>query len=132
MTKPCVLGIIPARYASSRLPGKPLAKIADKPMIQWVYERCRTASLLDELVVATDDARIVSAVEAFGGRAVMTSPDHPSGTDRLAEAVQGLAGDIVVNIQGDQPFIDPQMIEEGGSANVGGADVGDGDVDACN
>ena len=92
MTKPCVLGIIPARYASSRLPGKPLAKIADKPMIQWVYERCRTASLLDELVVATDDARIVAAVEGFGGRAVMTSPDHPSGTDRLAEAVQGLAG----------------------------------------
>ncbi|MDQ1257326.1 MAG: 3-deoxy-manno-octulosonate cytidylyltransferase [Candidatus Hydrogenedentes bacterium] len=112
MTKPIVGGFIPARYASTRLPGKPLAEILGKPMIQRVYERCLQAQSLDLVWVATDDERIVRAVEAFGGRAVMTSPSHPSGTDRLAEAVQQTDADIVVNIQGDQPFIDPRMIEE--------------------
>ncbi len=110
--KPSVIGIIPARYASTRLPGKALKTILGKPMIQRVYERCRGASGLDALYVATDDTRIVEAVESFGGRALMTSPNHPSGTDRLAEAARDLVADIVVNIQGDQPFIDVGMISE--------------------
>ena len=107
-----VIGLIPARYASTRLPGKPLCPVLGKPMIQRVYERCRLARSLDEVAVATDDRRIAGAVEAWGGRAIMTSPDHPSGTDRLAEAMQAIDGDIIVNIQGDQPFLDPVMIEE--------------------
>jgi len=107
-----VVGVIPARYASTRLPGKALRTILGKPMIQRVYERCLEAELLDSVCVATDDDRIANAVEAFGGRAIMTSPDHPSGTDRLAEAVRGMDADIIVNIQGDQPFIDPVMIDE--------------------
>ena len=107
-----VVGIIPARYGSTRLPGKVLKPILGKSMIQRVYEACLRTKALDALWVATDDARVVAAVEAFGGRALMTSPDHPSGTDRLAEAVHSLDADIVVNIQGDQPFIDPVMIEE--------------------
>ncbi|MCX5772842.1 MAG: 3-deoxy-manno-octulosonate cytidylyltransferase [Candidatus Hydrogenedentes bacterium] len=107
-----VVGLIPARYGSTRLPGKPLKPICGKPMIQRVYERCAGCSMLDSVRVVTDDVRIVEAVEAFGGKAVMTRPDHPSGTDRLAEAVKSMPADIVVNIQGDQPFIDPAMIEE--------------------
>jgi 3-deoxy-manno-octulosonate cytidylyltransferase (CMP-KDO synthetase) len=107
-----VIGVIPARYASTRLPGKALREIGGKTMIQRVYERCADARALDALYVATDDGRILQAVQAFGGRAVMTSPDHASGTDRIAEAVQSLPADIVVNIQGDQPFLDPVMIEE--------------------
>lgn len=107
-----VAGLIPARYGSTRLPGKPLKPILGKPMIQRVYERSLQAGLLDSVCVVTDDARIVEAVEGFGGRAVMTRADHPSGTDRLAEAVQSMDADVVVNIQGDQPFIDPAMIEE--------------------
>jgi 3-deoxy-manno-octulosonate cytidylyltransferase (CMP-KDO synthetase) len=112
-----VAGVIPARYASNRLPGKVLELICGTPMIQRVYERSLQAGVLDAVVVAADDERIAKAVEAFGGRVVMTSPDHASGTDRLAEVVQradsGIAdAPIVVNIQGDQPFIDPSMIEE--------------------
>ena len=113
MTKARVAGIIPARYGSTRLPGKPLKSILGKPMIQRVCERCAQAQLLDIICVATDDERIVQAVEGFGGQAVMTRPDHLSGTDRLAEAARALDVDVVVNIQGDQPFIDPVMIEEG-------------------
>jgi 3-deoxy-manno-octulosonate cytidylyltransferase (CMP-KDO synthetase) len=112
MSAPRTVGIIPARYGSTRLPGKALRTILGRPMIQRVYERCREAPVLDAVYVATDDRRIVDVVAGFGGRAVMTSPDHPSGTDRLAEAVQTMDADIVVNIQGDQPFIDPIMIEE--------------------
>jgi len=107
-----VAGMIPARYGSTRLPGKALKLIRGKPMIQRVYERSKQASVLDLVCVATDDERIARTVEGFGGRAIMTSPDHPSGTDRLAEAVQSLEAQIVVNIQGDQPFMDPVMIEE--------------------
>ncbi len=113
MSKPRVAGLIPARYGSTRLPGKPLKPILGKSMIQRVCERCAEADLLDVVCVATDDARILDAVEGFGGQAVMTRPDHLSGTDRLAEAAQSLDVDIVVNIQGDQPFVDPVMIEEG-------------------
>jgi len=107
-----VVGIIPARYGSSRLPGKPLHLIDGVSMIQRVYERCATARAIDELVVATDDVRIHDAVLAFGGKAVMTRVDHASGTDRLAEAAAALSGDIIVNIQGDQPFFDGMMIPE--------------------
>lgn len=112
MQHPVVAGLIPARYASTRLPGKALKPILGKPMIQRVFERSTQARTLDIIAVATDDARIVAAVEEFGGQAILTSPDHPSGTDRLAEAVQSLEAEIVVNIQGDQPFIDPAMIDE--------------------
>lgn len=107
-----VVGMIPARYASTRLSGKVLKPILGKSMIQRVYERSSQADVLDQVIVATDDERIVREVEGFGGRAIMTSPDHASGTDRLAEAVQSVDADVVVNIQGDQPFIDPVMIEE--------------------
>jgi 3-deoxy-manno-octulosonate cytidylyltransferase (CMP-KDO synthetase) len=107
-----VIGIIPARYGSTRLPGKALKLILGKPMIQRVLECCLTARILDSVWVATDDERIAHAVEAIGGRAIMTSPHHPSGTDRLAEAVTKIEADIVVNLQGDQPFLDAGMIEE--------------------
>ena len=113
MSNEKVAGVIPARYGSSRLPGKPLKTIGGKTMIERVYERCLQADLLDFVVVATDDTRIVDAVEAFGGQAVMTKVDHLSGTDRLAEAASKLDADIIVNIQGDQPFVDPVMIGEG-------------------
>jgi 3-deoxy-manno-octulosonate cytidylyltransferase (CMP-KDO synthetase) len=107
-----VVGIIPARFASSRLPGKPLAPIAGKPMIQHVYEQARRATRLSEVLVATDTPEIVAAVEAFGGRAVMTRADHPTGTDRLAEVAQSLPeAEIIVNIQGDEPLIDPAAID---------------------
>jgi len=107
-----VAGIIPARYGSTRLPGKALKLIHGKPMIQRVYERSKQAGVLDLVCVATDDERIARVVAGFGGRAIMTSPDHPTGTDRLAEAVRSLEAKVVVNIQGDQPFIDSVMIEE--------------------
>ena len=110
--QPRVVGIIPARYASTRLPGKAIHPILGKPMIQRVLERCLPSKLLDSVWVATDDERIARVVEAVGGRFVMTSPDHPSGTDRLAEAITKIDGDIVVNLQGDQPFLDVQMIED--------------------
>ncbi len=112
MSKVKVGGIIPARYGSTRLPGKALAPILGKFMIQRVYERVCAASVLDLVFIATDDGRIVDAVKAFGGNAIMTAPDHASGTDRVAEAARTLEFDIVVNIQGDQPFIDPVMIDE--------------------
>ncbi len=106
-----VAAVIPARYHSSRLPGKPLADIAGAPMIRWVYERARKAQRVDEVWVATDDERILHAVEQFGGNCRMTSPDHPSGTDRIAEVVQDMDWDIVVNIQADEPLILPEMID---------------------
>jgi 3-deoxy-manno-octulosonate cytidylyltransferase (CMP-KDO synthetase) len=110
-----VYGIIPARYASTRLPGKILADIAGRPMIQHVYERARRSPSLDRLVVATDDDRIYRKVLEFGGEALKTSPRHPSGTDRAAEAVQILGAredDLIVNIQGDQPLFEPGMVDE--------------------
>ncbi len=106
-----VLCVIPARYASSRFPGKPLAPIAGKPMIQWVCERAAAAETVDEVLVATDDSRIREAVRAFGGRAVMTRPDHPSGTDRIAEAVRPRNAAIIVNLQGDEPLMPPEIID---------------------
>jgi len=106
------IGVIPARYASTRLPGKPLLDIGGKPMIQHVYERSRKASRIDDVIVATDDHRIIEAVEGFGGRAVMTSRDHRNGTSRAAEVVANMDVELVVNIQGDEPLIMPEMIDE--------------------
>ena len=106
------VGIIPARYASTRLPGKPLKDIGGKPMIQHVYERTLQAQLIDEVVVATDDKRIVDAVRLFGGTSVMTSVDHPNGTSRAAEVVRNMDVDLIINIQGDEPFIKTEMIDE--------------------
>jgi 3-deoxy-manno-octulosonate cytidylyltransferase (CMP-KDO synthetase) len=103
--------IIPARYASTRFPGKPLADLCGKPMVQWVYERAAECSVIDDVIVATDDARIVAAVHSFGGNVVMTRADHPTGTDRLAEVAAGLDAELIVNVQGDEPLIDPAMIE---------------------
>jgi len=110
--KPRIVGVIPARYASSRFPGKALAELAGKPMVQHVVERATRAALLDEVLVATDDSRIADAVHRFGGKARMTSPEHPSGTDRIAEVVGDLACDLVVNIQGDEPLIEPAVIDQ--------------------
>ena len=108
-----VIGVIPARYGSTRLEGKVLAKINGKPLIQWVYEYAKQSTILDDLLVAVDDPRVQECVEGFGGNAVMTSLHHKSGTDRVAEVVEKIAADIVVNIQGDMPLIDPLMIDEG-------------------
>jgi 3-deoxy-manno-octulosonate cytidylyltransferase (CMP-KDO synthetase) len=107
-----VLAVIPARYASTRFPGKPLVDIHGKPMIQWVYERTQSCPSIDEVLVATDDLRIAEAVKVFGGQVVMTSPDHVSGTDRIREAVElsEIDCDIVLNVQGDEPGIDPDHL----------------------
>ncbi|MFQ5894541.1 MAG: 3-deoxy-manno-octulosonate cytidylyltransferase [Nitrospinota bacterium] len=112
-----VLCVIPVRWASTRFPGKALAPVAGKPMVQHVWERTRAARLVDEVVVATDDERIRRAVESFGGRALMTPAECPSGTDRAAEAVrlllasEGLSAEVVVNVQGDEPLVRPEMVE---------------------
>ncbi|MCS7043005.1 MAG: 3-deoxy-manno-octulosonate cytidylyltransferase [Bryobacteraceae bacterium] len=108
---PLVLGVIPARFASSRFPGKPLVSIDGKPMIQHVWERARLARTLSRLLVATDDGRIASAAAQFGAEVALTSPDHPSGTDRVAEAAAATDAEIVVNIQGDEPLIEPAAID---------------------
>ena len=107
-----VTAIIPARYASTRFPGKPLADILGRPMIEHVYRRTAAASTIDRVIVATDDQRIFDAVIAFGGEAAMTRADHPSGTDRLAEVAAGIDAEILVNVQGDEPLIAPQMIDQ--------------------
>lgn len=108
---PKVIAVIPARWASSRFPGKPLALIKGKPMIQWVFEQTSKAKSVSEVIVATDDARILEAVNGFGGNAVMTSPDHESGTDRIAEVARDRNCEIVVNVQGDEPLIPPANID---------------------
>lgn len=108
-----VHGIIPARYDSSRFPGKPLVDINGKSMIQRVYEQCKKSRLLTAVYVATDDDRIREEVTSFGGHAVMTGKHHQSGTDRIAEAAAIVGGaDLIINIQGDEPFIDPNLIDE--------------------
>ena len=113
-----IYGIIPSRFGSSRFPGKPIHVIAGKPLVAWVVEAVKRAKRLDDVVVATDDARIVSAVEACGGKAVMTPSELPSGTDRIACAARIVCGgdvaddDILENIQGDEPLIDPALIDE--------------------
>jgi 3-deoxy-manno-octulosonate cytidylyltransferase (CMP-KDO synthetase) len=108
---PKVIAVIPARWESSRFPGKPLALIKGKPMIQWVFEQASKAKSISEVIVATDDIRILETVNNFGGNAVMTSPDHESGTDRIAEVVRDKKCEIVVNVQGDEPLISPGNID---------------------
>jgi len=105
------IAIIPARFESTRFPGKPLVKIVDKTMIQHVYERSLQAKSVAGVIVATDDARILQAVEAFGGQAQMTSPLHRSGTDRVAEVAALSDADVIVNVQGDEPLIDPEALD---------------------
>lgn len=107
-----ILGVLPARWSSTRFPGKPLHLIAGKPLIQHVWERCQACSRLDDIIVATDDIRIRDAVIAFGGKVTLTSPDHPTGTDRIAEAAMAVPqATHIVNIQGDEPLIDPSLID---------------------
>jgi 3-deoxy-manno-octulosonate cytidylyltransferase (CMP-KDO synthetase) len=117
---PVVVGVIPARLGSTRLPEKCLIPICGKPLVCWVVERALQACRLDSVLVATDDRRILEAVENIGADAVMTDPDHPSGTDRVAEAVRTRHADIVVNIQGDEPMIDPALIDALSSAVTDG------------
>jgi 3-deoxy-manno-octulosonate cytidylyltransferase (CMP-KDO synthetase) len=102
--------VIPARFGSTRFPGKPLADLAGKPLIEHVYQRACEAAV-EEVIVATDDSRIQEAVMAFGGRCVMTDPEHQSGSDRLGEVALGLDAGIIVNVQGDEPLIDPEIID---------------------
>jgi 3-deoxy-manno-octulosonate cytidylyltransferase (CMP-KDO synthetase) len=112
-TSTYILGVLPARWGSTRFPGKPLHLIAGKPLIQHVWERCQECSKLDQVIVATDDERIKDAVLAFGGQVAMTSPDHPTGTDRIAETAQAVPqATHILNIQGDEPLIDPALIDE--------------------
>jgi 3-deoxy-manno-octulosonate cytidylyltransferase (CMP-KDO synthetase) len=106
-----ILGVIPARFASSRYPGKALAKLAGKPMIEHVWERANMSRYLSDVLVATDDDRIANAVHKFGGRVRMTRADHPTGTDRLAEVASSEDAALYVNIQGDEPLIDPEAID---------------------
>jgi 3-deoxy-manno-octulosonate cytidylyltransferase (CMP-KDO synthetase) len=125
MTFDTAIAIIPARYDSTRLPGKPIVEIEGKTLIERVYRRVEEAELVDRIVVATDDVRVRRAVEKFGGEVVMTRADHPSGTDRIAEAAQRLDPQtLVVNVQGDEPLIEPAVIDQAvAAARAGDADV---------
>ena len=114
-----IVAIIPARYAATRLPGKPLSQIHGKTMIERVHERAREAKRVDRVLVATDDDRIADAVRAFGGEAVLTSPRHATGTDRLAEVARSIDAEIVINVQGDEPMLDPSGIDAVADALVG-------------
>ncbi len=111
MTHRKTIAVIPARYASTRFPGKVLADLCGKPMIQHVWEKAM-ASKADEVLIATDDEKVVEAVTGFGGKAVMTSPNHPSGTDRIFEAVSGTDAEIIINVQGDEPLIPVEVIDQ--------------------
>ena len=106
-----VVVVIPARFGSTRLPGKPLVNLAGKPMVQRVYERAKEARSATRVIVATDDERIVKAVESFGGEARMTRPGHRTGTERIAEVAAHTEGDVFVNVQGDEPLLDPQAVD---------------------
>jgi 3-deoxy-manno-octulosonate cytidylyltransferase (CMP-KDO synthetase) len=117
-----IVGLIPARYGAVRFPGKPLSLLAGKPMIQHVLEAARGARRLDEVAVATDDERIADAVRAIGGRAVMTSAQAPSGTDRLAEAARSLPADVYVNIQGDEPLMSSENVDRAVETLLAGED----------
>ena len=111
-TQTKISAVIPARYASTRFEGKPLADILGKPMIQYVYEGVCQSKLIDEVIVATDDQRIIEVVKSFGGKAVMTSPTHFTGTDRVAEVAKKLKSEIIVNVQGDEPLIKGGIIDK--------------------
>jgi len=111
MSSPKVVVVIPARYASTRLPGKPLVPLAGQPMIQRVYERAKAAQRVDQVIVATDDERILKTVQGFGGEARMTRTEHRTGTERVAEVAAHVAGDVFVNVQGDEPLLDPASVD---------------------
>jgi 3-deoxy-manno-octulosonate cytidylyltransferase (CMP-KDO synthetase) len=111
MSDPQVIVVIPSRYAATRLPGKPLVNLAGKPMVQRVYEQAKLAQTIHRVLVATDDQRIVDAVLAFGGEVRMTRSDHRTGTERIAEVAAHQAGDVFVNVQGDEPLIDPVAVD---------------------
>jgi 3-deoxy-manno-octulosonate cytidylyltransferase (CMP-KDO synthetase) len=111
MSSENIVVVIPARYGSTRLPGKPLVPLAGKPMIQHVWERARMAQRISRVIVATDDERIQRAVEAFGGEAVMTRSDHRTGTERVAEVAARVTADVYVNVQGDEPLLDPAAVD---------------------
>lgn len=106
-----IIAVIPARYASTRFPGKPLVDILGKPMIQRVYEQVKQAKTLSDVIIATDDERIFKAVESFGGKVMMTSAQHKNGTERCAEVADKNEADVIINIQGDEPFIEPEQID---------------------
>lgn len=108
---PQVIGVIPARYASTRLPGKPLVEIAGKPLVRWVWEAARRAKSLESVLIATDDERIAVAARGFGAEVAMTPPECPSGTDRIAAALAGREAGIVVNVQGDEPLLNPETVD---------------------
>ncbi len=107
-----IVGVIPARFGSTRFAGKVLASIHGKPMVQHVYERAMRAKRIERVLVATEDERVVQAVKSFGGEAVMTSPSHVCGTDRIAEAIANLEASVILNIQGDEPMLAPEMVDE--------------------
>jgi 3-deoxy-manno-octulosonate cytidylyltransferase (CMP-KDO synthetase) len=111
MSPPQAIVVIPARYGSTRLPGKPLVPLAGQPMIQRVYERAKAARTVDRVIVATDDDRILKAVQAFGGEGRMTRPDHRTGTERVAEVAAHVEGNVFVNVQGDEPLLDPTAVD---------------------
>ena len=126
-TESKVIAVIPARWGSTRFPGKPLALIKGKPMIQWVFEQTSKAKSVSEVIIATDDSRILEVANNFGGNAVMTSVNHGSGTDRIAEVIYNKKCEIVVNVQGDEPLIEPKDIltvlrarESDGETSLGG------------
>lgn len=116
MSSSNVVVVIPARYGSTRLPGKPLVSLAGQPMIQRVYERAKAAQRVNRVIVATDDDRILKAVLAFGGEARMTRPDHRTGTERVAEVAAHETGEVFVNVQGDEPLLDPAAVDTAVSA----------------
>jgi len=111
MNSPKVIAVIPARYHSTRFPGKPLALISEKPLLQWVWEATKKAKSIERVIIATDDARISEAAAKFGAEVKMTRSDHPSGTDRIAEVTQGIESDWILNIQGDEPLIEGTFLE---------------------
>ena len=117
------VAVIPARYSATRLPGKPLLEIAGKPLIVWVAERARAATTISRTIVATDDPRIVDAVNAAGFDAVITRADHKTGTDRIAEVAHNLRADIIVNVQGDEPLINPETIDRAVKALIEDSDA---------
>ncbi len=120
---PSIIGVIPARYASTRFPGKPLADILGKSMIRRVVEQVQKCRQLSRVIVATDDQKIATHVEGFGGEVIMTSPDHESGTERMGEVAQTLTADYFINIQGDEPLIDPAQIDQVAQLLLEGADI---------
>src|SRR5258706_7212400 len=124
MSSASVVVVIPARYGSSRLPGKPLVSLGGKPMIQRVYERAKLAQRADRIIVATDDERIVKAVLGFGGEARMTRPDHRTGTERVAEVAAHESGGVFVNVQSHEPQLDPAALDTAVGALLAGTPAG--------